>query len=161
MRVSSRSVAPLRRTQELFAPSIYYFHPLLAGPRRSWPVHLSRCKALGFSHVVSAPLFDPGDNGDLFLSSDHERANPAIEPGAAVDPIVGEFARACQENSLQLLLDIVVGRVATNCTIAKSRPEWFCLDATGARVDPRDTRGHGDAAVGRFEDPTIAAASKR
>ena len=156
MRVSSRSVAPLRRTQELFAPSIYYFHPLLAGPRRSWPVHLSRCKALGFSHVVSAPLFDPGDNGDLFLSSDHERANPAIEPGAAVDPIVGEFARACQENSLQLLLDIVVGRVATTCTIAKSRPEWFCLDATGARVDPRDTRGHGDAAVGRFEDPTIA-----
>ncbi len=111
--------------QEQFAPNIYYFDPLLAGPRRSWSVHLSRCKALGFNHVVSAPLFDPGESGDLFLASDHERANPAIEPATAVDLIVAEFARACQENSLQLLLDVVVGRVATNCTIAKSRPEWF------------------------------------
>jgi starch synthase (maltosyl-transferring) len=119
-------------------------------------VHLSRCKALGFNYVVSAPLFDPGESGDLFLASDHERANPAIEPAAAVDPIVAEFARACQENSLHLLLDVVVGRVATNCAIAKSRPEWFCPDATGARVDPRDPRHQGDAAVGRFEDPTIA-----
>src|SRR5205823_3291600 len=79
MRVSSRSVAALRRSEARFAPNIYYFDPLLAGPRRSWPVHLRRCKALGFNHVVSAPLFDPGESGDLFLASDHERANPGIE----------------------------------------------------------------------------------
>src|ERR1700687_2146566 len=156
MRAFTRSIAQVSRTQESFAPRIYYFHPLLAGPRLSWPAHLSRCKELGFSHVLSAPLFDPGESVDFFLSTDHERANPAIDATAPVDLVITEFARACRENGLQFLLDVVFGRVAANAAIAKSRPEWFRADASSGWVDPRDMRRQIGAALGRFEDPTIA-----
>jgi starch synthase (maltosyl-transferring) len=156
MRAFTRSIAQVSRTQESFAPRIYYFHPLLAGPRPSWPAHLSRCKELGFSHVLSAPLFDPGESVDFFLSTDHERANPAIDATAPVDLVITEFARACRENGLQFLLDVVFGRVAANAAIAKSRPEWFRADASSGWVDPRDMRPQIGAALGRFEDPTIA-----
>jgi starch synthase (maltosyl-transferring) len=137
------------------APRIYYFDPLLAGPHRSWSVHLNRCKELGFSHLLSAPLFDPRNSGDIFLASDHERINPAIAPATAADSFITEFARACQEHDLTLLLDVVVGRVATDSAIARLKPEWFYHDSAGTRVDPRDLRRHGDAALARFDDPTI------
>ena len=85
MRAYNRPVIRSHCKQQLLAPRIYYFDPLLAGPHRSWSVHLSRCKELGFTHLLSAPLFDPGQNGDLFLSSDHECLNPAIAPATGVD----------------------------------------------------------------------------
>src|SRR5262252_5765283 len=141
--------------QQLLAPRIYYFDPILAGPHRSWSVHLSRCRELGFSHLLSAPLFDPGQSGDLFLSSDHERLNPAIAHATNVDSFVTEFARACQGHDLTLLLDVVVGRVATDSAIARLKPEWFRHDSAGTRVDPRDLRRHGDAAFARYDDPAI------
>ena len=151
MRACNRSVARSHCKQRLLAPRIYYFDPLLAGPHRSWSVHLSRCKELGFTHLLSSPLFDPGESGDLFLSSDHERINPAIAPASAVDSFITEFARACQEHDLTLLLDVVVGRVATDSRIARLKPEWFRRDSSGTRVDPRDLRQHGDAALARFD----------
>jgi starch synthase (maltosyl-transferring) len=155
MRACNRPVTRSHCKQQLLAPRIYYFDPLLAGPRRSWSVHLSRCRELGFSHLLSAPLFDPGHSGDVFLSSDHERLNPAIAPATAVDSFTAEFARACQDHNLTLLLDIVVGRVATDSTITGLKPEWFRGDSASSWVDPRDLRRHGDAALARFDDPII------
>src|SRR5690348_8008476 len=152
MRACNRPVIRSHCKQQLFASRIYYFDPLLAGPHRSWSVHLTRCRELGFTHLLSAPLFDPGQSGDLFLSSDHERLNPAIAPDTDVDSFVTEFARACQDHDLILLLDVVVGRVATDSAIARSNPEWFRHDSAGARVDPRDLRRHSDAALARLDD---------
>jgi starch synthase (maltosyl-transferring) len=155
MRACNRPVTRSHCKQKLLAPRIYYFDPLLAGPARSWSVHLSRCKELGFSHLLSAPLFDPEESGDLFLSRDHERANPTIAPARGVDSFVTEFAHACQEYDLTLLLDVVIGRVATDSAIARLKPEWFRRDSAGTRVDPRDLRRHGDAALARFDDTIV------
>ena len=51
-----------------FAPRIYYFHPLLAGAPSSWAQHLGRCEDMGFDHVLLAPIFAPGTDGDIFLT---------------------------------------------------------------------------------------------
>src|ERR1700689_3625581 len=104
---------------ERIAPKIYYFHPLLAGPRTSWPRHLRRCRDMGFDHVLTAPLFAPGKEGDLFLSSDHDRANPAFHESLGVDDFVAEFARACRECELDLLIDVVLGRIAADSQLAE------------------------------------------
>jgi len=153
MRACNHPVTRSHCKERLLAPRIYYFDPLLAGPHRSWSVHLSRCKELGLTHLLSAPLFDPGKSGDLFLSSDHERLNPAIAPETGVDSFVTEFARACQQHDLTLLLDVVVGCVASDSLIARLKPEWFRCDSAGIRADPRDLRRHGDAVLARFDDP--------
>ena len=155
MRACNPPVTRSHCKQQLLAPRIYYFDPFLAGPHRSWSVHLSRCRELGFTHVLSAPLFDPEKSGDLFLSSDHERLNSAIAPATGVDSFVTEFAHACQDHDLTLLLDVVVGRVANDSAIARLKPEWFRHDSAGTRVDPRDLHRYGDAALARFDDAAV------
>src|SRR5258708_5005084 len=151
MRASSRSAVSLSRTHELFAPKIYYFHPLLAGPRDTWPAHLSRCRKSGFDHIVSAPLFAPGVAGDLFLTADHERAHPAIDALLSADQIVEEFAQACRAHRLKLFLDVALGRVAANAAIVTSAPDWFHAADAAARVDPRSSRREANAAYACFD----------
>lgn len=82
-------------------PEFYYFHPLLAGPRMSWPGQLQRCRDMGFDCVLTAPLFAPGTAGDLFLTGDHERPHPAIEDLLDADQLIAELARACRDAGLK------------------------------------------------------------
>src|ERR1700733_7424763 len=141
MHSRSRPAALMSRTHEPFAPKIYYFHPLLAGPRDTWPAHLSRCQDMGFDHVVSAPLFAPGEAGDLFLTADHERIHPAVKAPQPADEVVKELVEACRARGLKLLLDVVLGRVAADASLVESNPEWFHVaDATGVGFDPRFSR---------------------
>ena len=84
-----------------------------------------------------------------------ERLNPAIAPITDADSFVTEFARACQDHDLTLLIDVVIGRVATDSAIARLKPEWFRHDNAGTRVDPHDLRRYGDVALARYDDPAI------
>ena len=138
MRARSRSAAIMSRPPEAFAPKIYYFHPLIAGPPASWLAHLARCRDLGFSHVLSAPLFTPGGDGNLLLSADHDRTNPAIDNSLSADELIGQFSQACREQGLNLLLDVVLGSVAADGRLVKSTPEWFRIASRpSSPMDPR------------------------
>ncbi len=141
-----------------FAPRIYYFHPLLAGTFTSWPQHLSRCRDMGFDHVLLAPIFAPGAGGDIFLSADHDRVNPAIEPSLAADAVVEEFARACRAQELRLLLDVVIGEVARDAALTQSSASWFVpTSLTSTHIDPRQTRLSAHAAYPRFDEAVVAS----
>jgi starch synthase (maltosyl-transferring) len=145
---------------ELFAPRIYYFHPLLAGPRSSWPKQLRRCRDLGFDHVLTAPLFAPGATGDLFLTADHEKGHPAIDGTLGADRLVADFARQCRDAGLTLLIDLVLGRVARDAGLVQAHPDWFSARSrNGHAVDPRSMLPQPTAAYLRFDeaaaDPAI------
>jgi starch synthase (maltosyl-transferring) len=143
---------------EHFAPRIYYFHPLLAGARTSWPQHLSRCQDMGFDHVLLAPIFGPGADGDIFLTADHDVVNPAIECSLAADAVVEEFARSCRTSGLVLLLDVVIGEVARDAALAESSPGWFLPAGLASTcIDPRQTRLSPHAAYPRFDEAVVAA----
>jgi starch synthase (maltosyl-transferring) len=157
MHSRSRSAALTNRRSELFAPKIYYFDALRAGSRASWSSHFARCRSLGFSHVLSSPLFAPGRAADLWLTADHERANPAIAGSLAADQLVAEFSQTCREHGLQLLLDIVFGRVAADAAVVASRPQWFAAnDARAGRADPRSPHRTANAVAACWDDPDNA-----
>jgi starch synthase (maltosyl-transferring) len=157
MRASSRPIDFMASITTTFAPKIYYFHPLLAGPRRDWPLHLRRSRELGFDHILMAPPFAPGAGGDLFLTADHERAHPAIDEAQPADRVIEDFAQECRQHGLQLLLDLVLGRVAADGRLAQSAADWFDFPgSTGAPVDPRAPRRQADAAYARFDQPDAA-----
>src|SRR5579872_3054634 len=146
--------------RDLFAPRIYYFHPLLAGPRISWPLHLQRCRAMGFEYVLTAPLFAPGAAGDLFLTADHEKPHPAIEQSLNADQLIAELAENCRDAGLELLLDLVLGRVASDASVTQSHPEWFADDViTGHPVDPRSALPAPAAAYLRFAENSADGAT--
>jgi starch synthase (maltosyl-transferring) len=147
----------LSRRSEHFAPKIYYFDPLLAGPQSSWPDHLGRCRGLGFGYVLSAPLFAPGAAGDIRLTADHERTNPTIAGASAADQLVADLAQACGAHELQLLLDIGLGRVAADAVLLAAQPDWFSASDPGAgRVDPRAPQRVAGSVAARWNDLDVA-----
>src|SRR5262249_38025669 len=153
----SSSSAVVNHTYGLFAPKIYYFHPLLAGSRSKWPNYLIRCRDLGFDHIISAPLFAPGKAGDLFLTADYERVHPAIATSESADQVAAEFAELCRAHGLKLLLDIVVGRVAADAPVVEFKPDWFyAANAAGIVVAPRSSRRPAYATDARFDKSEIA-----
>ena len=127
----------MKPASDHFAPRIYYFHPLVAGARASWPQHLSRCQDMGFDHVLLAPIFAPGADGDMFLTGDHDRVNPAVERSIAADAMVEEFALSCRAYGLRLFLDVVIGEVARDAVLAQSSPSWFLSAGLNAVNGPR------------------------
>ena len=141
----SRSNALMQAPREHFAPKIYYFLPLLAGPLSSWPLHLQRIRKMGFDTVLSAPVFAPGENNDLFLTADHEHAHSAIGSTLNTDDTVREFAEACKQHDLRLFVDVVLGRVAIDAKLATSVPKWFhAIRPSDQRIDPRIEREQVD-----------------
>ncbi len=136
---------------------MYYFHPLQAGPRESWPHHFGRCQQMGFDSVLAAPIFAPGASGEIFLAGDHERVHPLLGQPAEVDALVVQLARACRQHGLALLLDIVIGRIAPDADLVRSNPNWFdVVDPDAGRLDPRTLLAEPKAAYVRFNDPLVA-----
>jgi starch synthase (maltosyl-transferring) len=157
MPAESRLSALINQPRALFAPKIYYFHPLLAGPFGSWTQHLRRVCEMGFDHVLTAPIFAPGKLGDMFLTADHERSHPAIGTSLNSDEVAHDFAQVCRQHGLQLLVDVVLGRVAVDAKLAASMPNWFhAVAPSDQRVDPRSSIRGGDGAYARFNEPTVA-----
>jgi starch synthase (maltosyl-transferring) len=142
---------------EGFAPRLYYFHPLQAGVRDSWRPYFGRCQQMGFDGLLVAPVFAPGEQGDIFLAGDHENVNRFFGRPIAADDFIAPLAEECAQHGLTLLLDVVIGRVAADADLVRNNPAWFdVVDFDGGRVDPRTVMGAPSVAHFRADDAGIA-----
>ena len=133
-----RSIASPPRPARGFAPRLYYFHPLLAGPLAAWQGHLRRAQEMGFDSILMAPIFASGAAGDLFLAADHEHPHTAIAGSVPADQFLSGVAQMCREHELSLYVDVVLGRLAPDAAVVMSAPHRFRSEAPSAeRVDPR------------------------
>jgi len=107
-------------------PNIYYLHPLLAGPIASWGEHLDRSRTLGFDHVLLAPCFAPGEDGDIFLTADFDRLHPALGDQGAEDGL-RQIVELCRKRDLVPMLDLALDRLAADAQIVARQPQWFSL----------------------------------
>jgi starch synthase (maltosyl-transferring) len=156
MPAESMSNALRPEPRPTFAPKLYYFRPVLAGPAGAWPQHLRRVQGMGFDTVLSAPLFAPGVAGDI-LTAHHERTHPVVRAAPSIDQAVHEFADLCHRHDLQLYLHVVLGRVAIDARLATAAPDWFRTVKTSEHViDPRASVVEPDACYARFDDPSAA-----
>jgi hypothetical protein len=132
-----------------------------AGELAHWLPHLARAQALGFDHLCVSPVFECGPTGDIFLTSDVERASPLLGTYDTADEAVAAIAALCGAHGLTLLLDVVLDRAAADGSFARTaglpfRPQSFAQTV----VDPRqasdashavrlhlDGAGAGDALV--------------
>jgi starch synthase (maltosyl-transferring) len=114
----------------------YYLHPLLAGPIDRWPDHLDRAAAMGFDAVVTAPPFLPGPIGNLFLSADHDRLDPRLGGGDALNALK-RLAEAAVRRGLRPILDVVIDRVAAEGPLGHGTSDWYRADTDDELPDPR------------------------
>jgi starch synthase (maltosyl-transferring) len=125
-------------------PRIYYLHPLLAGPLAMWDVHFARIAAMGFSHVLIAPPFQPAAHGSLMLSSTHDALHDSLCWAGNADDGLRDIARRARANGLALWLDVVPERVANRSALTVSPDSPFRLPDT--TLDPNRFDPDGDAA---------------
>jgi len=120
------------------APRIYYVHPLLMGALDAWDEILDHAAELGFDTILTAPPFEPGHGGSIFLPRDMERLHPALGDGNAVEGLA-RLADKARARNLALTLDIVADRVAEDSIFARElglRP--VLPDIFDPRQDPAD-----------------------
>ncbi len=130
------------------APRIYYLNPLAAGSLRQWPALLDAVAGLGFSHVMTAPIF-AGDA--LFLPADFDRPHPALEWSGDAGSALRFIVEACQARNLSLLLDVVPSRISAHSAVAAARPDLFRLPDPQSALDPRRYDPDGDIAHARTD----------
>ncbi len=137
---------------------IYHLHPLVAGNWQDWPGQFARIRGLGFDTVCSAPPFQPGETGDIFVTADHERLHPALGWDGSADDGLARLAGAAADQGLRLLLDMTLDQVASDATIRQQEPGWFSGGFCGGPPDPR--RGPQRVGVGhaRFNDAAAGPA---
>ena len=139
------------------ARRIYYVHtPLLGAKPDDVAAHLDRATALGFDTVLVSPIFQPGPDGDVFLTADHARAHPALGGGDVVEVLRG-LAGQAEGRALELFMDLALHRLAPGHPLVTARPELFEAIG-GAAVDPRQLSRAVDEARPRLDTPDAAQA---
>jgi starch synthase (maltosyl-transferring) len=105
---------------------------------------------MGFNCVAIAPVFAPGKAGNIFLTGDFERAHPVFCSDLGADEVVAEIANKCRQNELELIVDIVLGRVDADGALASMHSSLFAAPPSFDRVvDPRSEEH--EAASARFD----------
>jgi starch synthase (maltosyl-transferring) len=119
-------------------PRIYYVHPLLIGSLDGWDEIFDHAAEMGFDTVLTAPPFEPGHGGSIFLPRDMERLHPVLGRKGAVDGIA-RLADMARTRNLALALDVVVDRVAADSAFARDLGlAPFIPDILDPRQDPAD-----------------------
>ncbi len=138
------------------ARRIYYLHIALLGSEAEVAANLDRAAALGFDTVLVSPIFQPGPDGDVFLTVDHGRAHAALGGGDALAALRG-LAGSAEGRGLQLFMDLALHRLAPGHAFVKARPELFEVVGDAA-VDPRQLSPASDEARLRLDVPETAQA---
>ena len=137
---------------------IYYLNQRLAGPTSGWDRQFERVSRMGFDHVCVAPLFAPGSDGDLFLTGQHDRPDPALGIDGATEMAAREIACCGQRSGLKVLADVMLDRVAAEGETALAFPDLFgAPERIGLSIDPRQPATHFHAVPARFEEPETFA----
>jgi starch synthase (maltosyl-transferring) len=137
---------------------IYYLNTRLAGPISEWKAHFARAKKMGFDHICLPPLFAPGPDGDLFLTGQHDRPDPALGIEGSTETAVRAIAFLAKATGLRVLADIVLDRVAVEGETALLFPDLFGEpERIGQIIDPRQPPSFYHAAPARFEETRTVA----
>lgn len=147
------------------SPRLYYLDPLRIGPLHAasgtacgWEAWLDHIADLGFLEVLTAPLGQPGANGDPFLAADPDRLNPALDAGhqtALIDALAA-LAQAAQARGLALWLDLAPDRAAATGALVTQHPDAFSTVGSNDPLDPRQAPSVPQAAYARLQHGRLA-----
>ena len=133
----------------LIAPQIYYVHPLMAGPLADWDRHLGRAAKLGFTHVLTAPIFA---GRSVLRPADLDQPHPSLCWNGDAASALRRIADVARTHGLTALLDVHPGGVAVGGRIATSRIDIFQTPDNSHVVDPRRFGIESDTATARWDD---------
>jgi starch synthase (maltosyl-transferring) len=111
-----------------------------------------RVSELGFSAICLPPVFLHKE-GDPLLIESFDELQPRFSAIGSVEKCLAELARLASRAKLDLLLDVVLDRVALDGAVTASAPHLFKRSPPSAAFDPR--REDLDAAYFRFDEAEL------
>ncbi|HEX3349866.1 MAG TPA: alpha-1,4-glucan--maltose-1-phosphate maltosyltransferase [Acetobacteraceae bacterium] len=141
--------APTARASTRTAPPrIYYIDPLLAGPLSAWSADIERAAALGFTHILSAPIFE---GPSVLLPDSFELPHRTLAWHGDAVSALRSYADSTRAAGLTPLLDVNPARVGASGKIARELPELFRTPERTNVLDPRAFDVDADAAPACWE----------
>lgn len=134
-------------------PCIYYVAPIFFCDDRL-DEKLSEILSMGFTHICTAPIFKAGRRCDVFRTATFASVADALaELGLDDAPAawIARKAEACRRHRLELLIDVVVGRLAEDANIPELHP-YFSESNWPDVIDPRHLTARGSRTP-RWDDP--------
>lgn len=128
-------------------PRIFMINPLLAGPLADWGGLLDHAAELGFTHVLTAPIFA---GPTVTLPADFGRVHPALAWRGTAEEALGHFAAAARKRGLAPLLDVHLGAIAEDGALARAAPGLFQPNPARHGLDPRSYGAESDAAAANW-----------
>jgi starch synthase (maltosyl-transferring) len=147
------ALVSLQDSSGAVSPRIYMLNPRLAGPLAGWGQWLDRAAALGFTHVLTAPLFE---GPSLLLPAEFDRVHPALGWSGSAEDALRLFSEACQARGLTPLLDVYPSQVAAAGSLAESQPALFQAGEASRSLDPRRYGPAADAAQAQWRQSAEA-----
>ncbi|OLP62472.1 alpha-amylase [Xaviernesmea oryzae] len=89
-------------------PRIYYVNPLLLSGASDWKAVFDHAAGLGFSAVLSAPLFQRGASNSVFEAADLDRTDPALKLDPSIDDAVAALVTEAKGRDLAFMLDLAI-----------------------------------------------------
>lgn len=89
-------------------PRIYYVNPLLLTGPPDWSAVFDHAAALGFSAVLTAPLFKRGPTRSVFEAADFEQTDQALGLAVNVNEAVAALALEAGKRGLDFMLDLAI-----------------------------------------------------
>ncbi|MGU3492545.1 maltotransferase domain-containing protein [Xanthobacteraceae bacterium A53D] len=143
-------------------PRLYLVHPLWLGGLDDFGAVCDHAAGLGFNAIALAPPFATGRTGNIFLTADHDRLNAAFGSEADATDALATLVGHARSRGLDLYLDLVVDRVASDGLLPALEGAWFTPRAEeAAGPDPRRLEREKDAAFIDFAQPDVALAVAR
>jgi starch synthase (maltosyl-transferring) len=140
--------------------SIYYLHPLMAGPMTAWNAWIEHAAGLGFRQLLIAPPFETSACGDVFVTRDFDRLNPVLAADGDATTRLAQISKACRAHHLELWLDLSLDELASDAPVRDEHPDWFrAIASAHGTPDPRWTPSESDSARWRLNDPAVAEAA--
>ncbi|MDL2398115.1 maltotransferase domain-containing protein [Rhizobium mayense] len=118
-------------------PQIYYVNPLLLRGGDAWREVFDHAKDAGFDAVLTAPLFERGENS-VFAPRNFENLDPELALGTSLAAGLGTLAMAAREHGLALMMDLVLDRRARDASeeFRPLDPRLSPLDANSSLITP-------------------------
>jgi len=122
---------------------------------------------MGFDWIYVNPFHYPGFSGSLYAVKDPYRLHPLLEADSAEPAtLLKGFTGAATEQSLAVMMDLVINHTAKDAVLVDEHPEWFKRDADGELrspraidpVDPRRFTVWGDLAEIDYDNPNVRPA---
>ncbi len=121
------------------SPLIYNLFPRYFVSIEEWLSVIPHAVDMGFNCIYVNPFHATGFSGSLYAIKNYYQLNPLfVKKGHDTSDWrpLKKFVAACNDASIEVIMDLVVNHTAFDSVLVKTNPEWYKRDDNGRLVSP-------------------------